>query len=80
MVVNTEICLFYVELPQRRERARTLSNEKLLEDRETPRYQRLLSDTAATTFTGMFRKGKREVLGLMTGSWYGSDMIYFIFH
>lgn len=37
-----------------------MSNEKLLEDGETPRYQRLLSDAAATTFTGMFRKGKRK--------------------
>ena len=37
-----------------------MSHEKLLEDGETgfARYQRLLSDTAATTFTGMFRKGK----------------------
>lgn len=48
-----------VELPQRRGRARTLSNEKLL-DSETPRYQRLLSDNAAGTFTGRFRKGMKR--------------------
>ncbi|XP_028392551.1 uncharacterized protein LOC114517100 [Dendronephthya gigantea] len=51
-------CPVCTKLPQRRERARTMSHEKLLEVGETgfARYQRLLSDTAATTFTGMFRK------------------------
>ncbi|XP_046846060.1 uncharacterized protein LOC124439841 isoform X2 [Xenia sp. Carnegie-2017] len=47
-------CPVCAKLPHGRQRARTLSREKIHE--EIPQYHRLLSDTSVNTFTGMFRK------------------------